>query len=137
MAKVTATIGREHYTTIIQSGHHQIVSDEPVEEGGTDAGCTPDELLAAALSACTNITLRMYADRKSWPLDAVEVEIIMERDPKAKTTSFLRKIKFIGPLDEEQTSQLLEIADKCPIHQALSHPISIQTTLWSAESNNP
>ena len=80
MANVTAKIDQAHYATTLKSGLHQIIADEPLEEGGTDLGFSPDELLAAALSACTSITLRMYADRKAWPLESVEVDVNFERD---------------------------------------------------------
>lgn len=129
MAKVTANIGRTPYATTLSNESHTLLADEPIEEGGGNTGFTPDELLAASLAACTSITLRMYADRKGWPLDSVEVAVDFERDSVTKTASMLRKIKFFGTLDDEQKSRLLQIADKCPIHQTLTHSISIQSTL--------
>lgn len=129
MANVTAKIDQAHYATTLKSGQHQIIADEPLEEGGTDLGFSPDELLAAALSACTSITLRMYADRKAWPLESVEVDVNFERDAATKTSLILRKIKLFGPLDAEQKQRLLQIADKCPVHQALTNPITIQSEM--------
>jgi len=129
MAKVTAQIGTKHYATSIRSAGNELVSDEPYEEGGEDAGFAPDELLAASLAACTSITLRMYADRKAWPLESVEVEVNFERDAVAKTSSIVRNIKLFGTLDDEQKHRLLQIANKCPVHQTLSNPITIHTAL--------
>lgn len=129
MAIVTAHIGQKHYRTTLRSTSNEIVADEPHEEGGEDAGFAPDELLAASLAACTSITLRMYADRKAWPMESVEVKVNFERDPVAKTSAMVRSIKFFGTLDDEQKHRLLQIADKCPVHLALTHPITIHTAL--------
>ncbi|MDO8367001.1 MAG: OsmC family protein, partial [Saprospiraceae bacterium] len=129
MSKVTAQIGQKHYITTIRSSGNEIVADEPRAEGGEDAGFAPDELLAASLAACTSITLRMYADRKAWPMESVEVEVNFERDSVAKTSTIVRRIKFFGTLDDEQKHRLLQIADKCPVHLVLTHPITIQTAL--------
>lgn len=129
MASVTASIGQIPYLTTIRNEHHTIQADEPIEEGGGNAGFAPDELLAAALAACTSITLRMYANRKGWSLESMEVEVNVTRDPQTKSTSMLRKIKLFGTLDDEQKNRLLQIAEKCPVHQSLSHSISIQSVL--------
>ncbi len=129
MATVTARIEQSHYATSLHTGNNQLIADEPLDHGGADAGFAPDELLAASLAACTSITLRMYADRKAWPLESVEVEINFERDAVAKTSSIVRSIKLLGTLDDEQKLRLLQIAEKCPIHQTLMHPITIHTAL--------
>jgi putative redox protein len=129
MSTVKAAIGKEHYATSIRSATNQLTADEPADFGGGDVGFSPSELLAASLAACTSITLRMYADRKAWPLESVEVEVDFERDAEAKASTFSRKIKLLGNLDEEQKTRLLQIANKCPIHQTLTHPITINTHL--------
>lgn len=129
MATVTAHIGQARYATALRTANHQITADEPPEHGGGDMGFAPAELLAASLAACTSITLRMYADRKQWPLEAAEVEVSVERDAAAKSSVFTRKIQLRGGLDEEQRERLLSIAEKCPIHQTLSQSITIHTSL--------
>jgi putative redox protein len=129
MNTVHAHIGQNKYAVQIKAGKNTLIADEPPEDGGTDTGLSPSELLAAALSACTSITLRMYADRKEWPLEAIDVEINIERDETGKKTTIVRKINLTGPLDEAQKNRLLQIADKCPIHSVLTHPIDIQTSL--------
>lgn len=129
MANITASIGQSHYATTIRSAANELIADEPIDHGGGDLGFSPSELLAASLASCTCITLRMYADRKGWPLESVEVEVNVARDAAAQTTTLVRKIKLFGILDEEQKHRLHQIAEKCPIHQTLSHPITIHTAL--------
>ena len=129
MATVTAHIGTAHYATTLRTAQHQLIADEPPEHGGGDTGFSPSELLAASLAACTSITLRMYADRKQWTLESAEVEVTVERDAAAKSTVFTRKIQLLGALDDEQRHRLLDIANKCPIHQTLTQSITINTSL--------
>jgi putative redox protein len=124
---VTATIGKERYRTeLITNGHH-LVADEPEEIGGKDLGAGPGEFLMMSLASCTAITVRMYADRKQWLLEKIRVEITSER--LDKTTIFIRHIYFEGALDDEQRNRLLQIANACPIHKALTNPIEIKTEL--------
>ncbi len=128
MAKITATIGTQHYRTEIKTETNTLLSDEPLSHGGGDLGFSPDELLASALGACTSATLRMYADRKGWAeLTGVQVEVVFNR---GTDRSFItRDIVLEGPLSTEQRDRLLDIANRCPIHRTLSHPIEINTTL--------
>ncbi len=129
MAKVNATINKLHYKTEISSdSNNLIIADEPLEIGGHGEGFSPGELLCASLAACTSITLRMYADRKEWPLEGLNVEVNYDQDLEVNTHHISVKIHFIGDLSIEQRDKLLEIAEKCPIHKALSNPITIKTT---------
>jgi len=127
MEKVKATIHSRHYRTEIISEGNKIISDEPVEKGGKGEGFTPGELLCASLASCTSITLRMYADKKEWPLEKLDVEVTLERDEEENISYINRKINFTGNLDVEQKKRLLVIADKCPIHKVLSNQITITT----------
>lgn len=116
-----------------------IVLDEPEEVGGHGSGPTPYDYLAAALGACTSMTLRMYADRKAWPLDAVTVEVRHGKvhaedceeceEKPAKLDRFERHIRLDGALDGEQRTRLLEIANRCPVHRTLEADVRIETTL--------
>lgn len=129
MPITTGTIKKSHYQTQIAFGKHKLIADEPVSSGGSDQGFSPFALLASALTSCTCITLRMYADRKAWPLDQIDVESELERDENSNTTIIIRTIRLSGLLSEEQRARLLQIANKCPVHKTLSKTISIQTSL--------
>ncbi len=127
MHLTTSHIKRDHYKTHVQAGENSLIADEPADEGGAEMGFSPDELLLASLGACTAITLRMYADRKGWPLEEVKCNLTFERDKEKNITRILRSIDMIGTLTEEQKKRLLAIADKCPTHQILTHQITIET----------
>ena len=121
----------------ISIGPHQLLADEPKQSGGGDAGPNPYELLLAALGACTNMTLRMYADRKGWPLEQVRVVLTHSRSYAEdcaecdKTTTMIdrieRQITLTGELSEEQRQRLLQIANRCPVHTTLTSKIEIHT----------
>jgi putative redox protein len=128
MAAIKASIGTELYKVEIESPTGNVViADEPVAKGGQDKGFSPKELLASALGACTCATVRMYADHKAWDLEKVEasVELIDEEGQ----TKLIRKLQITGNLDEEQRARLLAVANACPIHKILTHPIVIETVL--------
>ncbi len=129
MSAVHLNIGRDTYKTIIHTRGHEIIADEPTELGGHDLGFNPKELLAAALGACTSITLRMYADRKEWDIAAIETEVYVDWKKDELKTNFTRKINFTGNIDETQKERLLKIANSCPVHKILSGEIEIQTTV--------
>jgi putative redox protein len=122
-----ATIGKNHFRTEIISGAKQIVADEPEELGGTNEGPAPGEFLLISLASCTAITIRMYADRKKWPVEKITVEVDFEKiDNK---TVFKRELQLEGDLTDEQRTRLLQIANACPVHKTLTNPIEIQTVL--------
>ena len=106
-----------------------VIADEPLELGGKDLGFSPNELLVSALAACTNATLRMYADRKKWDLQEVRLEVELDRDEKANKTVINRKLELLGNLDEKQRERLLAIAQACPVHKMLTNPIEINTEM--------
>ncbi len=124
---VTATIGKDLYKTELVTSGHRITADEPDELGGTNLGPAPGEFLMISLASCTAITLRMYADRKKWPVDRIKVEVGFEK--AQYKTIFKREISFEGELDEDQRSRLLQIANSCPVHKTLTNPIEIETKL--------
>ena len=120
MARVLAR-RREGYAHEIEiDGGHALVIDEPEAAGGNDAGPSPTRTLAAALAACTAITVEMYAERKGWELGQVEVEVEMDYDEKWAPRSFEVILRVPEPLDDEQRRRLLVIAGKCPVHRALA-----------------
>lgn len=111
----------------VQYNQHQWFSDVAVELGGDDAGPDPHALLGAALGSCTALTLHMYAKRKNWPLEDVQVQ--MDEQSADGSTTLVRRITLVGALDTAQREQLLAIANKCPIHKILSGKIVIDTAL--------
>jgi putative redox protein len=122
-----ASIGKEHFLTEIISGAKQVVADEPEELGGTNKGPAPGEFLLISLASCTAITIRMYADRKKWPVEKITVEVDFEK--VANKTIFKREVQLEGDLNEDQRTRLLQIANACPVHKTLTSPIEIETVL--------
>lgn len=126
---VVAKIGKEAYRTELTVGGHTLIADEPLDLGGKDLGPAPGTFLMIGLASCTAITLRMYANRKNWPLDSVHVEVDHEKlDNK---TIFKREIMLLGDLTDEHRARLLQIANACPVHKTLTNPIEVQTSLVS------
>lgn len=117
--------GARGYRTEAGVRNHRFLLDEPVELGGTDEGPTPYEVLWAGLAACTTITLRMYADRKEWPLQ--EVEVTIRHRKEGGRDHVVRELHLAGPLDAEQRARLVQIADRCPVHRTLEAGVEITT----------
>ena len=125
----TDLTGPAYLTHLRTAAGHALLADEPVEAGGQDQAPSPGELLAAALSACTCITVRLYAARKAWPLESVEAEVRFENAADHVVRSLQRTLTLGGALSEEQRQRLLAIAERCPIHKSLEGSIAITTTL--------
>lgn len=126
--QITAVIelDQSKYKTKIFADGHFIYADEPEELGGTNEGMAPGALLLASLGSCTAITIRMYADRKEIPLTGLTIHLtICPEDEMNEGTVIEREIELLGDLDEEQRKRLMIIADKCPIHKILTHPIKV------------
>jgi putative redox protein len=126
------------YAQQIAAGHHRLVADEP-QPIGNDIGPTPYDLLLGALGACTSMTVRMYADRKRWPLEQVRVTLrhsrIHAKDCADCETGngwidhIDRSVELTGDLDDTQRQRLLHIAERCPVHQTLTSEVRIATSL--------
>ncbi len=123
----------------VRLGAHHLVADEPAADGGTDAGPTPYGLLLAALGTCSGMTMRLYADRKGWPLAGTRVRLRHSRDHAADCENCVagdarieridRELELLGPLTEAQRVRLAEIADHCPVHRTLRSRVEIVTKL--------
>ncbi|MBX2796266.1 MAG: bifunctional alpha/beta hydrolase/OsmC family protein [Myxococcales bacterium] len=126
------------FRTEVRAGPHRLVADEPPGIG-TDTGPTPYGLLLASLGACTSMTLRMYADRKEWPLEEVTVRLTHRRTHREdcedcdaqerKLEVIERTLVLSGDLDDAQRQRLLQIADRCPVHRTLHGNLEVRTSL--------
>ncbi|RME18598.1 MAG: OsmC family peroxiredoxin [Bdellovibrio sp.] len=129
--------GEEYYIQYIFSKDHALVADEPLSVGGQNKGMSPYELLLSALAACTSMTLQMYARRKNWPLEKIEIKLRHEKihakdcENCESQTGMVDKIEkeivLHGDLDEAQRQRLLEISEKCPVHRTLTSETKIFT----------
>lgn len=120
--------GKGRFQVEVRAGGTEFIADEPVEAGGLGAGPTPYDLIGAALGACTAMTLRLYAERKAWPLRHVSVRVLHRKNPADAKDRFAREIVLGGDLTDEQKHRLLEIANRCPVHRTLeggSHVITV------------
>ena len=128
LAAASVTTEEAPYGVRIDSGGHALRGDEPVSHGGGDTGPAPFGLVLSGLGACTAITLRMYAERKQWPLSGVDVELSYLA-PDRTTQWVDRVITLHGPLDDEQRARLAEIAEKTPVTKAVRAGTEIRTTV--------
>ena len=110
---------REKYTHDLKVRKHQLTADEPEESGGDDLGPSPQELLAASLASCTAITIEMYAHRKKWNVDGLEVDCDYTPAERGSPTNFKLVMRMPAHLSEEQVERLRVIAAKCPVHRTL------------------
>lgn len=127
------------FSQLIQSDDHQWVADEPSSVGGSNLGPDPYEHLLAALGACTAMTMRMYANRKKWPVENISIELDHARDHGADCSEcdeehkqidvITRSISITGDLDDEQRNRIMEIADKCPVHRTMHNKLVVKTNV--------
>ena len=137
---VVGETGQGKFLNHVVAGRHRALADEPVSVGGFDAGMSPYDYLAAALGACTSMTIRMYAEHKKLPLDRVVVEVEHDKvyaedseaagaGKKRKIDQFSRRIHITGDLDQSVRERMTEIADRCPVHRTMHASSHIVTTL--------
>ena len=129
--------GSAGFAQEIEIGPHRLKADEPLAFGGTDTGPSPYDFLLAALGTCTSMTISLYARRKGWPLENVTVSLHHSKihasdcadceTKVGKLDRIEREIQLTGALTNEQRAKLMEIADKCPVHQTLTSEINIRT----------
>ncbi|WP_371431383.1 OsmC family protein [Novosphingobium sp.] len=126
MVHGTAHIGKDRYRTEIEVDGHRIVADEPPALGGANAGPASYDLILAGLGACTAITLRMYADRKQWPLESLDVAL---RLTGGKDDRRIERVLTIAGLDADQQARLADVAERTPVTLTLKGGIAIDTRL--------
>lgn len=136
-----AETGNGRYEALVRTGPHAFLADEPVAAGGGDAGPNPYDLVAAGLGACTVMTLRMYAERKGWPVTRLAARISHAKDyaedcenceQDRRIDIFEREISIGGDLTGEQRARMIEIADKCPVHRTLEGKAHVRTRIAPA-----
>lgn len=126
MREVSVEWSDGQFAQDIQVAGHRLRADELSEKGGEDSGPAPHELLLAALGSCTAMTLKVYAERKGWPLR--DVRVTLNGSHTDGTFTMTRQLTLAGDLDAGQRQRLIEIADKCPVHKTLVGEITITTT---------
>ena len=136
---IVSETGEGKFTQTVRVGRHSLIADEPASVGGDDKGPGPYDYVLAGLGACTSMTVRMYAERKGWPLTRVTVGLSHKKihaedcsdceTKEGRIDEIDRWLTFEGDLDEAQRARLLEIADKCPVHRSLTHEVKIRSTL--------
>jgi len=135
---VRETLANGPFQNEVLIGGRRFLADEPKSMGGADTGPDPYAWVAAGLGACTSMTLRMYANRKGWPLERVSVGLehakahaddCVDCGPKDRIDVFKRYIQIEGDLEADQRQRLLEIADRCPVHRTLEHGAKVETHL--------
>jgi putative redox protein len=142
MSDVIVTSLKNLQNEVAYGNYHTLVTDEPVEAGGDDAGPDPYTLVLAALGSCISMTVTLYARRKAWPLERVTVRLRAQRvhakdcaECTRSTDDFIhriqRSVNFEGDLSEDQIARLHEIAHKCPVHKMLTSEIVISELLES------
>lgn len=144
MSAAKVTLGKTGLKATINTANHVTYADEPVEDGGTDAGPSPTEMAMGALGACIAITMRLYADRKGWALEGVEIDLNFERfsgkdypahEGDDRFIHEIRKaITLHGPLSDEQRTRIIEIGGKCPVHRLMSTPSYFVEEVLAAEA---
>lgn len=139
MEDVVVVTSKSGLTQEVTVRSHTFLADEPKDAGGADSGPNPYELLLAALGTCTAMTVQMYAKRKGWALERVQVKLAQQRvhvedcatcdSPEARITLITKELALEGVLDESQRTRLAEIATHCPVHRTLLGEIRIEQSL--------
>lgn len=130
---LVAETGLGRYQVAARAATGAFLVDEPVSVGGLGSGPTPYDLLSAALGSCTAITLRLYAERKGWPLERVQVSVRHHRASLKERDRFDRTILLEGPLDDAQRDRLLQIAEQCPVHRTFERGSDVVTVLSAVD----
>ncbi|MBS1517063.1 MAG: OsmC family protein [Bacteroidetes bacterium] len=129
------------YKTEIDTRGHLFLADEPIDTGGTDTAASPYEMFLSSLGSCKAITMRMYAQRKNYKLDEIEIELSHQKinaedcadcETKAGTIDKIDiKVRFKGELNDDEIKRLLEISERCPVQKTVMSEVKINTNIFS------
>ena len=122
-------VGGEGFKHTVTIGHHEVTVDEPEEQGGTDSGPNPQEMLAVSLASCTAITIEMYAKRKGWDIGDIAVDVDYEPAQRGSPTKFKMIMRLPKELPEDQRERLAQIAAKCPVHRTLEGEVMFEESV--------
>lgn len=132
-------LGKQNYKTVMTAGRHELIADEPDSMGGEDLGPDPYDYLLMSLGSCTVITMRMYAERKKWPVEDIFIELQHYKDhaedcedcdeKSAKIDKIDKEIIVKGDLTQEQLDRLLEISHKCPVNRTLKGKVEMKASI--------
>ena len=129
MRRAIARRENGRYKHLVGVRGHDVVVDEPEDNGGEDSGPDPQEMLAVSLASCVAITVEMYAKRKGWEIGDVECEVGYEPAQRGSPTKFQLVLRLPKELPEEQRDRLMQIAAKCPVHRALEGEVMFEETV--------
>lgn len=128
-------MGEADFMARMTNGPHELIADEPLDLGGGDQGPAPYDLLLMSLGACSLITMKMYANRKGWPVDDIHMELTHRKEKESREEGGTvvrdvveKSIRVEGDLSEEQVARLLQISAMCPVHRTLQSPTEIVTS---------
>lgn len=130
--RARAASGDGPWQSRVTARGHEVLVDEPADLGGGDLGPNPYGMVLGGLAACTDITLRMYAERKSWPLERVEVTVTLHDPGDRGEQTLERTIVLHGELDDEQRARLLDVSGRTPVTRTLSQAFAIRTDVVDA-----
>ena len=122
-------VGNEGFKHTVSVRRHRLTVDEKEDDGGTDRGPTPQEMLAVSLASCTAITIEMYAKRKGWDIGEVVVDVDYEPAQRGSPTKFEMVVKLPKEMPEDQREKLMQIAAKCPVHRTLEGEVMFDESL--------
>jgi len=125
-ATARRTEGLKH---TVEVGSHRLTVDEPEDQGGSNSGPNPQEMLAASLASCSAITMEMYAERKGWDVGDVSVIVDYEPAQRGSPTKFSMRVGFPKELPEDQREKLMQIVAKCPVHRTLEGEVMFDETV--------
>ncbi|WBO21828.1 OsmC family protein [Sphingomonas abietis] len=132
---IARNTGDGKFQASIRTAGIEILADEPLSVGGNGSGPSPYQMLAAALAACTTMTVKLYAERKGWPVTHVETSVEHSRQNDLDPADcFTRRIEIEGEIDTLQKARLMEIADHCPVHRTLTGGARVETLSADAPS---